>query len=77
MQRPKVWESPAGQNVVIPQGSELMAARAFSWIYYNPHLNISYYINGSLRTGFQVIEYPYPLCSLCAERRRRYLRDGT
>ena len=70
------YTSPAGQKVVIPKGSELMTSGAFSWIYYNPYINKSYYISGSMRTGFEILEYDYPLCASCQERRRRYLRDG-
>jgi len=46
------------------------------WIYYNPRLNRSYYIAGSPAAGYDVIEYPYPLCPRCWERYRRFHDNG-
>lgn len=77
MAGPIQWTSPAGRDVILPQGSEFVRGSLMSWIYYNPYLNRTYHISGSKARGFTVIEYPYPLCSKCWERYRRYQQHGT
>lgn len=75
--QPRQRTSPPGQDVILPIGSELMRSALMSWVYYNPYLNISYHITGSKSLGFSIIEYPYPLCPLCRQRRERFLQYGT
>jgi len=67
---------PPGGSIPLPEGTERMGGGVTYWIYYNPRLNRSYYIAGSPAAGYDVIEYPYPLCPRCWERYRRFHDNG-
>lgn len=64
---------PPGEVIDLPAGTEWMTTRLYASIYYNPSLNVSYHIEGNESVGYDVISYPYALCSLCQARRERYL----
>jgi len=70
------WNVGPGETIIIPQGSECMVVGMGSEVWYNPIINKSYKIIGATNFGWQIIEYNGPLCSLCQERRRRYLENG-
>ena len=70
------WHVDPGETIDIPPGAELMAERQAAYIYYNPHINVSYYIAGNELVGWDVIQYPYPLCEKCEARREAFLENG-
>ena len=67
------WHVKPGDSIDLPAGTEFMAARMYSTIYYNPVLNVSWHISGNQLVGYDVIQYPYPFCDLCRARREQYL----
>ena len=66
------WHVPPGRSIDLPQGVEFMRGGLGYWIYYHPPLNRSYYITGSDASGWDVIEYPQPLCAMCWRRYQEY-----
>jgi len=71
----KTWHVDPGNQIILPQGSERMRTGFGSEVWYNPIMNRSYYITGSARFGWDVIEYNQPLCPKCWERYNQY-REG-
>lgn len=71
----KQWHVASGQQIILPQGAELMQQGIGHEIWYSPHLDHSYYIVGSNVAGWDITEYDQPLCSRCQERRAEY-REG-
>lgn len=66
------WEVKAGDNIILPEGTEFMRGGGGSEVWYNPHMNRSYYITGSPALGWQITEYDQPLCPKCWERYAEY-----
>lgn len=69
----KNWHVKPGDGIDLPSGTEFMADRGLSWIYYNPMLNVSWHIMGNDVVGYDIIQYPFPFCDLCRARREQYL----
>ena len=68
----KSWHVAPGQEIILPQGSEQMQQGFGHTIWYSPHLDHSYYIQGSNFSGWDVYEYDTALCGKCWERRAEY-----
>jgi len=72
----KTWHVDPGQTIILPEGSEQMRESWSHSIWYSPHLDRSYYIQGSNLAGWDVTEYAGPLCGRCSERRAQYRERG-
>lgn len=68
----KSWHVPSGKQIILPQGAEQMQRGMLHEIWYSPHLDRSYYIEGNNLAGWDVHEYDGPLCGNCQERRAQY-----
>lgn len=71
----KTWHVAPGQTIILPEGSEQMRQSWSHSIWYSPHLDRSYYMQGSNFAGWDVTEYEGALCGRCSERRAEY-REG-
>lgn len=67
------WHVKPEKAIDLPAGTEFMAQRLYSTIYYNPAMNVSWYISGNNLVGYDIIQYPFAFCDLCRARRERYL----
>lgn len=70
------WHVDPGNEIVIPQGSEIMRQSLGHEIWYSPQLDHSYFIQGSNLSGWDVTEYDQALCGRCWERRDEYRERG-
>lgn len=72
----KSWHVDPGVEIVLPEGSERMRSAVTHEIWYSPHLDHSYLLQGHNAYGWDVYEYDSALCGRCQERREQFRERG-